>query len=338
LLNERPFDLEDGISLRLGIEAAECPLWSGVLLYAYTEGFDDEQSRKANRDALGPAWISITFNGQSLDAKWKHDFISDRKHLDRSKRLLFARPIVIDKPGNYRVSVRTEATGELASVVVAGRDDRNAPFHPWSPLLMLSDARHGERIRDEEYKFRRLAPARATYLGEGIALPHIMSDCGILLLVNKSAGRRAQEGTEFVLDQSSRALPTLLPKATDDSMTVSIDPKTLMLRIVPKERMVTARADWYFLARWWVNDKPYVPRYADPIPQMGGGKLVMCDDDFLIQLKLGAESLKAKRGDRIKLQLMYCSAGWLPVINPPTERGGKNHFPILTNSVTFTMP
>lgn len=41
LLRQRPFLLEDGVTLRLGIGATRCPQWSAVLLYAYTEGFDD---------------------------------------------------------------------------------------------------------------------------------------------------------------------------------------------------------------------------------------------------------------------------------------------------------
>ena len=54
LLTQPTIDLGDGIKIRLGIDSLEWPLWSGVAIYACTEGFDDAQTRWINRDALGP--------------------------------------------------------------------------------------------------------------------------------------------------------------------------------------------------------------------------------------------------------------------------------------------
>jgi hypothetical protein len=54
LLGQEPHLLGHGVSLRLGIEALRCPRWAGILLYAYTEGFDDRQRVEANRDRVGP--------------------------------------------------------------------------------------------------------------------------------------------------------------------------------------------------------------------------------------------------------------------------------------------
>src|SRR5262245_37232143 len=38
-----PIDLGNGATLRLGIEATQCPQWSGILLYSYTEEFDETE-------------------------------------------------------------------------------------------------------------------------------------------------------------------------------------------------------------------------------------------------------------------------------------------------------
>ena len=69
LLKQPAIDLGDGVKIRLGIESLECPQWSGVALYAYTEGFDDIALREINRDALGPVWVSVRFGDTSFDRK-----------------------------------------------------------------------------------------------------------------------------------------------------------------------------------------------------------------------------------------------------------------------------
>src|SRR5947209_3466204 len=60
-LRKQPaFDLGDGVTVRFGVEARACPVWSGILLYAFTEGYDDLVPKKSNRDRLGPCWVSVT--------------------------------------------------------------------------------------------------------------------------------------------------------------------------------------------------------------------------------------------------------------------------------------
>jgi hypothetical protein len=69
LLQQPAIDLGDGVKIRLAIESLACPQWSGVALYAYTEGFDDIAPRQSNRDALGPVWVSVRFGDTSFDRK-----------------------------------------------------------------------------------------------------------------------------------------------------------------------------------------------------------------------------------------------------------------------------
>jgi hypothetical protein len=324
LLRQPAIDVGHGVRVRLGIGARNCPRWSGTFLYAYAEGYDDWQPQLVNRDRLGPLWLSVQREGHSLDADERYPLVSSGRPLDETERtngLLFARPVMIDKPGRYTIAVRTNDGEVVGTATLRGTEDPDRPFHPWAPLLLLADAEH-ERIGDE-YKFRRTAPAVATNLDRGIALPHLMGDMG--------------SPVDPRLDRVKK-LPALLPEIVG-GMKLSIDQRSLLIRVVPDERITTSRPDWHFLARWWVNGKPFLPRPILPIPRKDGAMVMYSDEDVAVRLKVDAKKLGARAGDRVDLQLLYCPSGWLPVENPQEgEKGGEHGFPVLTNRVSFRIP
>src|SRR5262245_24857088 len=174
LFKQPAIELGDGVKIRLGIESLECPQWSGVALYAYTEGFDDIALRQINRDALGPVWVSVRFGETSFDrkstyglrARWAWE-IGDKQPR------LFCRFLTVDKVGDYHVTVRTEKGKDIAQVTLKGT---KSAFHPWSPLLLTKNEEY-ERLGDA-YMYRRTMPAKATYEGKGIALPNMHSSIG----------------------------------------------------------------------------------------------------------------------------------------------------------------
>jgi hypothetical protein len=335
LLKQPPLDLGGGVKVRLGVEATRCPRWAGVLLYAYTEGYDDRVVQRVNRDRLGPLWVSVRFGERSLDAKLKITFLPRAWQAGDKSPRLFCRPFMIDRAGEYQVTVRTEQGKEVAQVVVTGEDDSVKPFHPWSPLLLLEDARH-ERV-GTEYKFRRTSPATATYRGQGIALPNLPSDLGF----HRGGGAvrpRKEKPAEPEVPFGKGPLPKLLPEQVDPGLKLTVDAEKMLLRVTPTRPLTTYRPDEHFLARWWVNGKPFAPRQVDPIPTLGGGAVVYQDEDVLIKLQVQPRSWGAKQGDRVELQLLYCPTGWLPVRNPQTsEKAGRRGFPLLTNRVSFTI-
>ena len=66
------------------------------------------------------------------------------------------------------------------------------------------------------------------------------------------------------------------------------------------------------LARWWVNDRPLVPQqtpWANRVVYFGHGpKGITHEASFPFSLDLRA--LRAEKGDKIGLQLLYCEDGW----------------------------
>jgi hypothetical protein len=185
------------------------------------------------------------------------------------------------------------------------------------------------RIVPGVYRFRRTAPAVATNLGRGIALPYIKGDRG-LAADPKVVGSGAR-------------LPGLLPEAAG-GMKLSVDPKTFLLRVEGGEDFGTARPDWYFLTRWWVNGKPFLPQPVRHIQQKEGPDYMLGGETGLaVRLRLDAMKLGARPGDQVELQLLYCPKGWLLVENPQRaettyEVPAEHAFPVLSNRVAFRVP
>jgi hypothetical protein len=337
LLKQPATDLGGGVKVRLGVDSLECPQWSGVALYAYTEGFDNWAFRKVNRDALGPVWVSVRFGDVSFDGKQKYGARSRWNGLGDKQPQLFCRFLMADRAGDYRVTVRTENGRDIARVTARGTA---APFHPWSPLLLTRDTQY-EYIGD---RYRRTAPAKATYAGKGIALPNILSSSGYSAdgwsPLRKGLGGRGEQEGEDELPFGKGPLPKVLPHDIDPNLQLKFSQDKMLVRIVDRHRIDRARPDWHFLCRWWVNGKPFLPEQVDPIPQMEGGSLHTPDEEEDIQIALGvtAKDLKARSGDQVELQLLYCPSGWLPVKNPQTELGGPAGYPRLTNKVSFRIP
>lgn len=343
LLKQPTIDVGDGIKIRLGIDSLECPQWSGVALYAYTEGFDDEKGRSINCDALGPVWVQVRFGDVSFEKKYKIPLIPrwEWQIGDKQPRL-FCRFLPVDKVGVYHVIVRTEKGKDIAQVTFKRTD---SPFHPWSPLLLLTDTKY-ERLGDQ-YKFRRTAPAKATYAGKGIALPNMHSHSaysadGWAPWRKKMGGPPAKGSKdELPFAFGKGPLPKVLPQAIDPNLQLKISQDKLLIQIVTKDRIDRSRPDCHFLCRWWVNGKPFVPEQIDPIPQKDGEAILTPDEeeDLQIELKIAPKDLGAKSGDQIELQLLHCPSGWLPVKNPQTvEKGGWTGYPRLTNKIAFKLP
>ncbi len=339
LLHQPRLELGEGVTVRLGVEATRCPVGSGVLLYAYTEGYGaDLRSMVLSGNWLGPVLVSVACGGASLDAQIDGILISADGVINKQDKRprLFARVLVVDRPARYRVAVRDEHGKELAAAVVSGTQDPDEPYHTWSPLLLVEEATHEGG--------RRTSPAKATYLARGIALPGVDPAWG--LRRDRALGRGP--------------LPKLIPERPDPGLKLTVEAgKRLLLRVTAKGPIITVRPDIHFLTRWWVNGRPVYPTPGEPLrilkdepvrlfnPQLlldseaqlevvrAGGR----DPDVVIWLKLFSRLLRAKSGDRVEVQLLYCPSGWVPVRNPPTaERAGDAGFPRLTNRAAFTLP
>jgi hypothetical protein len=343
LLGQRPIDLGGGAKLRLGTSALECPRWSGVLVYALTEGFDDSAAYATNRDRLGPVWVSVSVDGLSLDAREKYQAAQSRRaalllreKAPHSRRLLFTRLALVDRAGKYRITVRGEDGKPLAAAVVTGTDRRAAPYHPWTPLLLVAPVEYAP-ISADSFEERVVRPAVVTKLDVGMALPVIWSDVGLDAPRDDAAAKAP--------------LPGIIPEGARQ-LRLTLDGKTLLLRMDLGKDQETWGPDWHLLARWWVNGKPCLPAPADELPPSRAGAEARPDGDLLVQLRMDARKFGARSGDKVELQLLYCPNGWALVRNPQAALAahGQNNplfgvmrpeqpgFAVLTNRVSFTVP
>jgi hypothetical protein len=332
LLKQPAVHLDKGVVVRLGIEATDCPRWSGVLLYAYCDGMDDTEPREYNRDSLGPLWLSVRVDGNLLDAKVKLRVPPRRFPWDAGGKrpMLFCRSLLIDRVGDYRLTVCNDEGKDIAGVVVRGTD---VPFHPWSALLLVTKA----HVRWEGDKLKMQQPARLTNLAEGIALPAIGTIWGL-------DHRRwdAQEASRVVGQKvpfGKGRLPRLVPDEASLVLQLTSEGDKLRCRVAGAPGFSPAHPDLHFLARWWINEKAFMPEPVDNI-RCRGGNIDVCDEnDARFELVLDHSRLGARSGDRVELQLLYCPGFWTVVVND-CRTTGLLAGPIVTrvtNRVAFTL-
>ena len=101
--------------------------------------------------------------------------------------------------------------------------------------------------------------------------------------------------------------PTLLPEEAGKVLTLKAAGTNLVVE--SKANIILARPDWHFLARWWVNDKPYIPVPLDNIVTDANGQVIL-GKRLLLHLEFDPRRLAAAPGDTIDLQLLYCKNGW----------------------------
>jgi hypothetical protein len=114
-------------------------------------------------------------------------------------------------------------------------------------------------------------------------------------------------GRRIVKRLENEPLPRLVPERVDDTLRVGVE--GLVLSIESDTDIHTYRPDWHFLARWWVNGKPFLPSQLTVFPGDENG-MVRRGKRLRVGLDLDARRLGAKSGDRIGLQLLYCPHGW----------------------------
>jgi hypothetical protein len=121
-------DLGDGVKIRLGLEAATVPQWSGTLLYCLTEGYVPTHEVKAI-PGFGPVYVDFTYEGEKA-ACCKLRAAATK---ERTKgQYLFVRAIPAARVGKCHVAVTDRRYKELA---VADVEVTKDAFHPWTPWL-----------------------------------------------------------------------------------------------------------------------------------------------------------------------------------------------------------
>lgn len=266
-----PIDLGDGVKIRLGMEANKLPQWSGGLIYCLTEGFVPP-SEGSGEPPFGPVHASVSFGDR--DEKVKEII----KRIDwlggkwPKGQYLFVRAHAVDRAGKYSARI-TDSKGKLlAEAALEGTKDF---FHPWMPWLQGYDKRE-------------------TPWESGIALP-TMPDISPLAFIEQA---KKKEGK----------LPTLLPSDEKPSLTIKMDGEEIVIRA--ETEFTTSRPDYHFLARWWVNGKPFVPKQSEALWRFDGYGRVSEGKELRLDFRFHPERLGAKPGDKIGLQLMHAEGQW----------------------------
>jgi hypothetical protein len=184
---------------------------------------------------------------------------------------LYVRALPIDRVGTYHVAV-TDRQGKVLAIVSV--DATKDFFHPWMPWLEGVD--------------QPVTPS------EGIALPSV-----------DTLGPAAffEPGSTI-----KGYLPRFLPADEKPRLTIKMEGKEIVIRA--EAEFTTSRPDRHFLARWWVNDKPFVPKQTDKSWEIAGYGRVSEDKELRLDFRFRPERLGAKPGDKIGLQLMHSEGGW----------------------------
>lgn len=211
----KPFEIADGIKVRLGIEAAEAPCLSGVLVYALVEGFQPNEFDDPDAQ-LGPLKIAIKTPGETPAAKDVAKQQQQRQMSDFDGAALFCRVLPLRNPGDYTIRFLTQTGTELAVATVRAN---SAPYHPWTVF-------HSVRWNEiEEAPQDGLLTGYVAYARFDPALPYL-SGADPLLVVGEAAQKRdaplprLQESNDaaapVVPDQSARINTLVKALAEDD--------------------------------------------------------------------------------------------------------------------------
>jgi hypothetical protein len=139
------------------------------------------------------------------------------------------------------------------------------------------------------------------------------------------------QGEYFKPKEPSAPLPSIAPDEVDPTFKLSIQDDTL--RLTSDRFFQTSRPDLRILARWWVNDKPFVPRDGEAAEFMGDIVGSPCKE-LRLKLNLPPAKIGAQPGDRISLQLLYCDH-WCYVRIPSKTWGGGSGEARLSNKIEF---
>jgi hypothetical protein len=217
---------------------------------------------------------------------------------------LFVRGLMADRIGDYQIRV-TDDKGKL----IAGAKWRGTKefFHPWMPWLQRLD--------------------KPVMPWVGIALPNV-DHHGPVAFVEPGKVTKGD-------------LPTFFPDERKPSLTIKKNGNAIVIRA--EKEFTTSRPDYHFLARWWVNDKPFVPKQTESLWAFDGYGLVSEDKEMRTEVDFRPERLGAKAGDKIGLQLMHAEGQWDWCAYTVHKKLGaskyKNGEPVrVSNRIEFVVP
>ena len=316
LLALKPVHLTNGPDIRLGISGGGRDAGPWKLLYCHVkhpEKIKREQRTSGKRygEILGPvffvceapqfsleAQVGILEVGRQSDADeelfcglvplaWKGDYLlqimrpdggvlQEKKFTVATETACLWRNFVVERPSpEGQLDTRNNVAARDTGMVHP-RYDGTKPIFQTRGEMKLIKAAGGKTRRAEHDNF---LPG---------AIP--LDDIWVFLRQHKPESRRVGEESfplKLTLDKTAFVLESPVPMLDEFEDTL--------------------------LARWWVNGKPIVPGRSNGSPLEGGARNII----FLKTVRVGFDLPKdlglLKEGDRVKLQVLYNSHGYLPI-------------------------
>jgi hypothetical protein len=267
-----PIHLGGGVKVRLGLEAATVPQWSRALLYCLTDGYTPSSSRSG--PTIGPVFATFHFVNEK-ETKNEGKWGSAKDKVWPQGSYLFAGALPVDCVGSYDIKVTDRHGKMIARGTLEGTKE---VFHPWMPWFYLREVE----------ELARQTPAK------GIALPRV-DEMGPIAFLRPGK-------------MISGNLPTLLPTKQTPKLTIR---KRRDNVIIQSEKELHAKhPQFHFLARWWVNDNPFVPQQTNSFWESMRRGILVYEKELSMPLSFDPALIGAKPGDKVGLQILYCQSEW----------------------------
>lgn len=384
----KPIEIGEDIKIRLGIEAAEAPVYSGVLVYAQVDGFHVNEQDDPDTQ-LGPLKMEVK---PEAEARRRIEVGPGllRQPANWDGTALFCRVLTLRAPGDYTIRFLTHSGTEVATATVRAT---SAKYHAWSvfhsvrwneieeapqdgvltgylaysrfdpgvPYLSGADPLQviPEAMQKRETPLPRLQDTLPAVVAAEVpeqiarvqALIKALSEDDFDLRENASLELRSM--LPDVLPQLEKArsrTPDVETRSRLEGLIRSALAATLHIQATSHEATLTfpggLHASWpedYYLARWWINDKPVMLEANRDIQELQKVGAMRMGEQMRLRWKIDWNLLGAKSGDRVALQVMYCPAGVRKVLQdgaelrmaPILEFGQK---PVLSNRTEFVLP
>jgi hypothetical protein len=327
LLDQPVISLADGNKVRLGVEAKQVARGSAILIYALLDG---NQWSVKGEQPLGPLRVQFHRVGVvQREASVKRGPAARVPRWDNAKRLLFATTLEpsaywdIEKaraiwPEKFRLAVLAADNALVAEEIIAATSNRQ---HPW--LVFGSPAKPKTWRSPEEEAVRayfgmsRLHPATPFCDGS----TPILEDGGDI------PRERPLPGWTFAEPD-----PRLSLRA--DARSLRIDSKTSLYLSWPGDR---------FLHRLWVNGRPFVPEERIEAYGIARSGRMVFGTRLDVEWEFEPARIKARKGDRVGVQVLYCPGGWRFHDDKAGQIGTHGagdsslRLPRLSNRVEFTV-
>ncbi len=281
------------LSFRLGIDRTHAKLYGTVVLYCLAQGnigqMDGEQPH--SDPSLGPFLIDVQGPLKIAALKDLKAIVADRYMMSHSNAL-YIQTVPLNQKGFYTITLQQAVGGieghYMAMVKVSVPSELETPWSPW----MEPNGNSGSNAQPAETE-ERYSEMEVSNPSSRIALPNW--DGAEPIFLDK-------------LPDKKLPLPEFIPDRPDAGIQLTLKGSTLIVKL--DEELSVVYPDVAFLTRWWVNNKPFIPKLEFQDSQRNGTGAAGRVKEVHFVMEFHPEVLGVKKGDRVGVQLLYCLGGW----------------------------